>query len=87
MEATRKIADIYLEDTGCEDAPKCLECPFVICKFEDFTEFKRLQRVASDKEIYDIIIQSKFTPLQAAKHFNITLRSVYNIQRRVNNQL
>ncbi len=41
----------HYEDTGCEAAPSCLECPLAMCKYDDPGWDKRLAKAKRDAEI------------------------------------
>jgi len=37
----------YYQDTGCEFYPKCLECPFERCVYDDPELYRRLKSIVS----------------------------------------
>ena len=70
------------EDTGCELAPSCLNCPFPFCfKHEGEGESLRVKQHYSDLQkayrIRDLI------PEEAAQELGVGVRTVYRILKRV----
>ena len=81
----RRIAEtgryIY-EDTGCEVAGDCLECPLSRCKFDDMQWFIKYRRMARDLRMAADIHGEGLSVAQAAERFSITPRTVFRVLRR-----
>ena len=81
----RRIAeprnDIY-QDTGCEVAGACLECPLSRCKFDDMEWFIKYRRMAHDLRMAAAIHGEGLSIEQAAERFSITPRTVFRVLRR-----
>ena len=81
----RRIAErrskIY-QDTGCEVAGSCLQCPLSRCKFDDMEWFARYRRMAHDLRMAAVIHGEGLSVAQAAERFCITPRTVYRVLRR-----
>ena len=73
------------EDTGCELAPSCLNCPFPICiKYEgraNGIELQGYKRHLSDLQKVERI--SGIPTKEAARVLNVTVRTVFRILQRV----
>ena len=68
------------EDTGCELAPSCLNCPFPICiKYEGCAN--GYKRHLSDLQKVERI--SGIPTKEAARVLNVTVRTVFRILQRV----
>ncbi len=70
------------EDTGCEVASACLECPLPRCKFDDPIWYQRHRRLAKDFQIMYTIQQECLTVEEAAEKFSVTVRTVFRILQR-----
>ncbi len=66
-------------DTGCEVAPKCLECPLVLCKYEDRGAVWRAR--AADRHRQAQVLRAQFSPPEVARRMGISLRQVYRLQK------
>ena len=81
----RRIAEprsqIY-QDTGCEVAGSCLQCPLSRCKFDDMEWFAKYRRMARDLRMAAIIHGEGLSVVQAAERFSITPRTVLRVLRR-----
>ena len=74
----------YMPDTGCELAPKCLECPEEKCK-HDIPVKERHQSKSSikrirNKEIIKLWKEGK-TAKELAVLFNLSIHSIWKIIR------
>lgn len=74
--------EIY-EDTGCEAAPKCLECPLPTCRHDDPPGYQRWRLLQRDKARIATMDQEVLTVEQAAERFNIGVRTMFRIKERV----
>ena len=72
----------YYEDTGCEVADRCLDCPLPRCKHDDMAWFSRYRRMAHDFRIVQTIEAENLSVEQAAARFRIDKRTVFRILRR-----
>ncbi len=69
------------QDTGCELAPSCLECPLALCKYDDPSRGQRNRKIMRDKEI--VKLRGKGLRVSnIAKITNTSDRTVYRIIRR-----
>lgn len=74
-------SDTY-EDTGCEVAGSCLQCPLSRCKFDDMEWFIKYRRMAHDLRMVAVIHGEGLSIAQAAERFSITPRTVFRVLRR-----
>lgn len=72
----------HYEDTGCEVADSCLDCPLPRCKYDDMAWYAKHRRMASDFRIVQAIEEENLSVAQAADRFAITTRTVFRILRR-----
>ena len=72
---------IYIADTGCRYAPKCLSCPLPQCVHDGYRAGQS-RNASRDAEYMAIIATEQLTPSQAAERFGITKRTVFRIQAR-----
>lgn len=70
------------QDTGCEVAGDCLECPLSRCKFDDMRWFIKYRRMARDLRMVADIHGEGLSIAQAAERFSITPRTVFRVLRR-----
>ena len=70
------------EDTGCEVASTCLECPLPRCKFDDMEWFTKYRRLARDLQMVTVIDNEGLSIAQAAERFSVTPRTVFRILSR-----
>lgn len=78
------IGDAYLTfhpDTGCSAAPKCLECPWSVCREDDHRAFQRMQKVQADRERLASV--QNLPTEEAAKVLGVEPRTVYRMMRRI----
>ena len=67
-------------DTGCEVAPRCLECPLAKCKYDGgLVELKIMQQKKKESEIVRLFKRGRLTAKQLARRFGLTERSIYRI--------
>ncbi len=74
-------SDIY-QDTGCEVAVSCFQCPLSRCKFDDMEWFIKYRRMAHDLRMAAVIHGEGLSITQAAERFSITTRTVLRVLRR-----
>ncbi len=72
----------YYEDTGCEVAPTCLDCPLPRCKFDDMEWYAKYRRIARDFRMAGIIQEEGLSIAEAAERFAITPRTVFRVLSR-----
>ena len=76
-----RSSDIY-DDTGCEVADSCLECPLSRCKFDDMQWFIKYRRMARELRMAADIYDEGLSIAQAAERFSVTPRTVLRVLRR-----
>jgi hypothetical protein len=64
-------------DTGCSLNPKCLECPFAVCRFDD--AFYGAIRDARDTSIRNMLAAGADVDM-VAKTFGLSRRSVFRVK-------
>ncbi len=68
-------------DTGCELASACLECPLVVCKYDDPHWGKKGAKALRDEEIVNMRASGMSVAVIAAK-VNTSERTVYRVIQR-----
>jgi len=76
------ILDEIPDDEGCEVTCSCLGCPLPQCRYDDPAWYRRSKRFANDLLRMKIIRVEGLTVHEAAERFEITVRTVFRIQRR-----
>ena len=67
----------YYPDTGCKEAPSCLDCPLPQCVHDsDRQEAQRLAALERAREKVRLIREKDWTVPEAARHFGVTQRTV-----------
>ncbi len=69
------------EDTGCDLAPSCLECPLALCKYDDPNGARYDRTVMRDTEIMRLFAEGLKVSAIALK-VNISNRTVYRVIQR-----
>ena len=69
------------EDTGCDLAPSCLECPLALCKYDDPNVARYDRAVMRDTEIMRLFAEG-FKVSAIALKVNISSRTVYRVIQR-----
>ena len=69
------------EDTGCDLAPSCLECPLALCKYDDPNRARYDRTVMRDTEIMRLFAEG-FKVSAIALKVNISNRTVYRVIQR-----
>ena len=72
----------YYEDTGCEVASTCLDCPLPRCKFDDMEWFAKYRRLARDLRMASVIQNEGLSIAEAAERFSVTPRTVFRVLSR-----
>ncbi len=75
-----KLYDITREvmpDTGCEVAPKCLECPLPQCKYDMGAAYLHYQTTQRALQAVGIINTEGLSIAEAAARFNTTKRQIF----------
>jgi hypothetical protein len=70
------------EDTGCEVAGSCLNCPLPQCKYDDPGWYQRNRRLARDLKVFTVMQSEELTVEAAAERFSVTVRTIFRIMRR-----
>jgi hypothetical protein len=70
------------EDTGCEVASSCLNCPLPQCKYDDPGWYQKNRRLAKDLNIFTVMQSEELTVEEAAERFLVTVRTIFRIMRR-----
>ena len=67
----------YYPDTGCKEAPSCLNCPLPQCVYDsDRQEAQRLAALERAREKVRLIQEKGWTVPEAARHFGVTHRTI-----------
>ena len=69
------------EDTGCDLAPSCLECPLALCKYDDPSGARYDRTAMRDTEIMRLFAEGLKVSAIALK-VNISNRTVYRVIQR-----
>ena len=69
------------EDTGCDLAPSCLECPLALCKYDDPNGARYDRTVMRDTEIMRLFAEGLKVSAIALR-VNISNRTVYRVIQR-----
>ena len=69
------------EDTGCDLAPSCLECPLALCKYDDPKQGQRSRTLMRDMEIMRLFANGMKISV-IAREVNISDRTVYRVVQR-----
>lgn len=69
------------EDTGCDLAPSCLECPLALCKYDDPNGARYSRTVMRDTEIMRLFSQGLKVSTIALR-VDISDRTVYRVIQR-----
>ena len=69
------------EDTGCDLAPSCLECPLALCKYDDPNQGQRTRMLMRDTEIMRLIANG-IKVSEIAESVNTSERTVYRVIQR-----
>ena len=72
----------HYEDTGCEVASTCFDCPLPRCKFDDMEWFYKYRRLGRYLHMATVIQNEGLTVPEAAERFSITERTVFRVLRR-----
>ena len=72
----------HYEDTGCEVAASCLNCPLPRCKYDDPAWYQRNRRLARDFKVWSTMQQDGLTVDEAAERFSVTVRTIFRIMQR-----
>ena len=72
----------HYEDTGCEVARTCLDCPLSRCKFDDMAWFITYRSLGNDFRIVAAIHSEGLTIKEAAQRFSVTPRTIFRILNR-----
>jgi len=70
------------EDTGCEVAGSCLNCPLPQCKYDDPGWYQKNRRLAKDLKVFTVMQSEELTVEEAAERFLVTVRTIFRIMRR-----
>ena len=77
MKAQAGRAASYYPDTGCKEAPSCLNCPLPQCIHDsDRQEAQRLAALDLAREKVRLIREKGWTVPEAARHFGVTRRAI-----------
>jgi len=72
----------HYQDTGCEVASSCFDCPLSQCKYDDPAWFQRNRRLARDFNTRSAMEQDGLTVAEAADRFSVNVRTIFRIMRR-----
>jgi len=71
--------DSHAPDTGCEAAPRCLECPLPHCRYDGGRGIRRVRNEIRDRQIIELRAAGGLTMLEIARRFGISRRSAFRI--------
>ena len=71
-------------DTGCELAPRCLDCPLPRCRYDQPGGARRLLTESRDTEIARRRATERIPINALARQYGLSRRSVFRILRKVN---
>jgi AraC-like DNA-binding protein len=66
-------------DDGCDVHPKCLECPLIICKYDDIKPYLAWKKRRQENRMR-VVIDTATTMKEAAQILGITERHAYRIK-------
>uniref|UniRef100_A0A6M3LXX3 Putative transposase n=1 Tax=viral metagenome TaxID=1070528 RepID=A0A6M3LXX3_9ZZZZ len=66
------------QDTGCELAPSCLNCPFPVCREDDGYTVRAFIKRRRDAEILELC-QAGLSVGELAERFGLSERSIWRI--------
>lgn len=70
----------YMDD-GCELAASCLECPRIVCKYDDPGWLQRENRRTRDNRIFEL--RKRGVPVtELSRQFEVSTRTVHRIIQR-----
>ena len=73
----------YYPDTGCKEAPSCLDCPLPQCVHDsDRQEAQRLAALERAREKVRLIREKGWTVPEAARNFGVTHRTISRLLRK-----
>ena len=70
------------EDTGCEVAASCLNCPLPQCRYDDPAWYYKNRRLAKDFKVFAVIENEQLSVGEAADRFSVTIRTIFRIMQR-----
>ena len=70
------------EDTGCEVASSCLNCPLPQCRYDDPAWYQKNRRLAKDFKVFTAIKNEQLSVEEAADRFSVTIRTIFRIMQR-----
>ena len=70
------------QDTGCEESPSCLNCPFPRCKYDDPAWFRRYQLLERDRDVWETMEEEGLPVTEAAERFSVSVRTIFRIKAR-----
>jgi len=79
---THPVLYTHPPDTGCEVAPKCLECPLPQCRWDDPAGYYRQMRQQKDARILEEMKQRNLSVDEVAMLFGVTTRTIFRVSRR-----
>ena len=69
--------EFLYQDNGCELAPKCLECPLPVCKYDGYRNAqKKLLREIRDRRIREMKLGGAAVA-EIAESLGVSLRTVF----------
>ena len=79
---------LHFPDLGCAAAPRCLDCPLLLCKHDDFQGYVLWKRQRTDRAIWASCeeatgLNKRQRVAAVAERFGITDRTVWRALRNV----
>ena len=72
--------DAIYRDDGCDLAPKCLECPFERCRYDEPVRPRHTVNLARNADILRRL-EAGETVQEIAKHYGVTTRAVFRVRQ------
>ena len=78
---TRQRGGGYIQDTGCEVSPTCLNCPLSQCKDDDREWYLRWRKRGKLLLVGQVMERESLTTQEAARRFRIAVRTAQRARR------
>ncbi len=78
---TRQRGGGYIQDTGCEVSPTCLNCPLSQCKDDDREWYRRWRKRGKLLLVGQVVERESLTTQEAARRFRVCIRTVQRALR------
>ena len=72
----------FVPDTGCDVAPRCLECPLPACKYDDPAAYRQATQRNLDRLVRQARHDTGLGAARLGRQFGVSERTVYRILQR-----